>query len=471
MSSLLGKILGRKTPATPASSRFDALSARAASALEARDFDRAISLYEEAIALGPGHAEAYYKYGNALRNAGRMEAAVASYSKAIEISPAYAHAYCNRGVAEQRLGQTAAALSSYDRAIALDPRDAVAHYNRALLMQELSRWAEARASYDRAIQLDPQFADAQYNRAVALLFQGDFANGWRAYEWRWKNAQRLCIGLERNFTQPLWLGRESIAGKRLLLYGEAGLGDTIQFCRYAKLCASLGAIVILEVAQPLQGLLQNLPGVSQLIVTGSILPAFDYHCPLMSLPLAFGTTLDTIPSSPRYLNSDPSRVERWRKMLGVRTRPRIGLAWSGNPNNPLDARRSIPLAELAAHLAPEFHYYRLQRDVREADRDALAAHPFLISFEDELLDFDNTAALCECMDLVISVDTSVGHLSAALGRQTWLLLALNPDWRWLQDRTDSPWYPSARLHRQKRAGDWDNVFGRLAADLREQLRE
>jgi Flp pilus assembly protein TadD len=471
MSPLLENLFRRKPPATSASAQFDALCARAASAAEARDFDHSIQLYDEAIALNPAHAEAYYQRGNALRNAGRMEAAVANYSQAIEILPSFAHAYCNRGVAEQSLGLGAAALSSYDHAIALDPKDAMAHYNRALLMQELSRWGEALASYDRAIEIAPQFADAQYNRSVALLYQGEFASGWRAYEWRWKNAQRLSIGLNRNFAQPLWLGEQPIAGKRLLLYGEAGLGDTIQFCRYAKLCAGLGAIVILEVAQPLQGLLQNLPGVAQLIVTGSTLPPFDYHCPLMSLPLAFGTTLDTIPCSPRYLNSDPGRVERWRTTLGVRTRPRIGLAWSGNPKNPLDARRSILLAEWAAHLAPEFHYYRLQRDVREADRDALAAHPYIVSFEDALLDFDNTAALCECMDLVISVDTSVAHLSAALGRKTWLLLALSPDWRWLQDRTDSPWYPSARLYRQKREGDWAEVFGRIAADMREQLRE
>jgi tetratricopeptide (TPR) repeat protein len=471
MLPLLENLFKRKTLTLSVSPHVDALLAQAASAADDRDFDRSVQLYDEAIALNPAHAEAYYKRGNALRNAGRMEAAVASYGKAIEILPAYAHAYCNRGVAEQSLGLTAQALSSYDRAIALDSTDAVAHYNRALLMQELSRWGEALASYDRAIRIDPQFADAQYNRSLTLLVQGDFANGWRAYEWRWKNAQRLSIGLNRNFTQPLWLGKESIAGKRLLLYSEAGLGDTIQFCRYAKLCAELGATVILEVAQPLHGLLQNLPGVSELVVTGSALPPFDCHCPLMSLPLAFGTTLETIPSSLRYLNSDAVRVERCRAVLGPQTRPRVGLAWSGNPNNPLDARRSILLAEWAAHLAPEFQYVRLQKDVREADRQALAANSFIVSLDDGLLDFDNTAALCDLMDVVISVDTSVAHLSAALGRKTWLLLAFSPDWRWLQDRTDSPWYPSVRLYRQQNAGDWNEVFGRLATDLREQLRE
>lgn len=469
MAPLLEKLFGRKPPASPASPRFDSLCAQAASAAEASDFDRSVNLYDEAIALNPAHAEVYYRRGNALRNAGQTDAAVASYNQAIDIMPGYAHAYCNRGVAQQALGLRGGALSSYDRAIELDPSDAMAHYNRALLMQELSRWDDALASYNRAIQIDPQFADAQYNRSVALLYQGEFASGWRAYEWRWKNAQRLSIGPLRKFTQPRWLGEEPIAGKRLLLYSEAGLGDTLQFCRYAKLCAELGAVVILEVAPPLQGLLQNLAGVSQLVIAGSPLPPFDYHCRVMSLPLAFKTTLGSIPSAPRYLNSDPDRVERWRTALGVRTRPRVGLAWSGNPNNPLDLRRSIALSAWAAQLPRDFQYYRLQKDIRDSDREALERNAFITSFDDELLDFDNTAALCDCMDVIVSVDTSVAHLSAALGRRTWLLLPASPDWRWLQDRTDSPWYPSVTLYRQKNAGDWQEVFGRIAADLREQL--
>ena len=470
MPSLLAKLFGRKAPATPTSTRFDALRARAASAAESADFHHAIQLYDEAIALDPANAETYYKRGNAQRNAGRIEAAIDSYSRAIELRPGYAHAYCNRGVVQQSLGMTGAALVSYDRAIALDPADAMAHYNRGLLMQELSQWDEALASYNRAIQIDPHYADAQYNRSLALLFRGEFASGWRAFEWRWKIAQRLGIGLQRQFTQPPWLGDESIAGKRLLLYCEGGFGDTLQFCRYAKLCAALGATVILEVPLPLRDLLDDLAGVAQLIVTGSPLPLFDYYCPLMSLPLALRTTPDTIPAAPSYLNSDLAKVERWRARLGERTCPRVGLTWSGNPNNPVDARRSFTLADLVAHLPPGFQYFCLQRDVRDADRETLASHPWILSFADDLLDFSITAALCECMDIVISVDTSVAHLSGALGRPTWVLLPVIPDWRWLADRGDSPWYPSARLYRQKVAGNWGEVLGRVATDLREQLR-
>jgi Tfp pilus assembly protein PilF len=466
MPSIFGKFLKRQTaPPSP----FDALYIQATDAAATQDFQRALPLYDQAIALDPAHAEAYYKRGNALKDLGQLDAAIGSYDQAIERRPDYAYAYCNRGAVQQSLGLTAAALSSYDQAIAVDATDARAQYNRALLMQECSRWAEAVDSYNQAISIDPAFADAQYNRSLALLFQGDFDEGWRGYEWRWENAQRLAIGEVRNFNQPLWLGEESIAGKRLLLYGEAGLGDTIQFCRYATLSAALGATVLLEVQPPLRGLLANLQGVSQAIAAGDSLPPFDYQCPLMSLPLAFKTTLDTIPAAPKYLQADQADVARWQARLGERTRPRIGLMWSGNPNNTIDSRRSIRLADWAARLPPEFQYFCLQKQVRDSDMAALDSSPLIFSFEDDSLDFVNTAALCECMDVVISVDTSLAHLSGALGQRTWVLLPFIPDWRWMLDRDDSPWYPSVKLYRQKAPGDWNEVFARVAADLHREF--
>jgi hypothetical protein len=272
----------------------------------------------------------------------------------------------------------------------------------------------------------------------------------------------------RNFNEPLWLGDESLAGKRLLLYSEGGLGDTIQFSRYAALCAAQGATVILEVQPPLSALLGNLEGVSRLISRGNALPPFDYHCPLMSLPLALKTTLDTIPAAAKYLHSDPAKVAQWHTLLGERSRPRIGLVWSGNPNNPLDPRRSIRLADWVPHLPAQFQYFCLQKDVRAEDRATLDSSD-LFSFDDDLLGFADTAALCNCMDLVISVDTSLLHLSGALGHRTWLLLPFTPDWRWLRDRSDTPWYPSVKLYRQKAAGDWNELFERVAADLRREF--
>lgn len=455
-----------QTPSAP--DGFDALYTRALSAAASKDFARAIPLYDQAIAARPASAEPYYKRANALKDVGRLEEALASYDRAIELKPDYAYAFCNRGVVQQKLGLLPQALSSLDGAIALEPTDAVAHYNRAMVLQDCARWQEAAASFDQAIALDPQFSEAQYNRALTLLFLGDFERGWAAFEWRWNNARRLAIGEVRSFQEPPWLGNHDITGKRLLLHSEAGLGDTLQFCRYAKLAAAQGATVLLEVQPPLVALLAGLQGVSQVLPSKGALPPFDYHCPLMSLPLAFNTTLDTIPAAPSYLRNDAAKVEQWRKRLGERTRPRIGLTWSGNANQPIEARRRIALADWLPHLPREFEYFCLQKELREADRVARDSSGLIVSFDDEL-DFPATGALCECLDLVVTVDTSLAHLSGALGQRTWVLLSFVPDWRWLRDRADSPWYPGMKLYRQQTAGDWSTVFARVASDLRREF--
>jgi hypothetical protein len=244
----------------------------------------------------------------------------------------------------------------------------------------------------------------------------------------------------------------------------------LQFCRFVPLCARLGATVILEAQAPLAGLLERLEGVSQVVTPGSTLSTFDYQSPLLSLPLAFRTTLDTIPAPASYLRADEARMAQWRTRLGPRSKPRIGLVWSGNPRNAIDVRRSIALADWIGHLPVEFEYYRLQTQVREPDRAVLDSSSLIISFDDTLLDFENTAALCACLDLVITVDTSLAHLAGALGQRTWVLLAHTPDFRWLRDRPDSPWYPSLKLYRQAAAGDWIGVFERIAADLRREFR-
>jgi tetratricopeptide (TPR) repeat protein len=478
MASIFDKFFKGKASAAPlpaaeppaaSPARYDALFAQASAEATARNFQRAIQFYDQAIAADPSRAETYYKRANALKDLGQFDAAIRGYRQALEHRPDYAHAYCNLGFVEHRLGQLDAALASYDRAIALEPGDAFGHYNRALLMQDCCRWDESLASYDRAVGANPQFADAQYNRALNQLFVGDFEAGWRNFEWRWKNAQRLNIGQERDFKQPLWLGQEVVQGKRVLLHSEQGLGDTIQFCRYASRVAALGATVTLEVPAPLLDVLGAVEGVSQTLARGDALPPFDYHCPLMSLPLAFKTTLDTIPAPPKYLHSEPTKVAEWRALLGERTRARIGLVWSGNPKNIIDQRRSIPLAQWVTHLPSEYQYFQLQTQVREADMQALDSSESIFSFEDDLLDFANTAALCDCMDLVLSVDTSLAHLSGALGVRTWVLLARAADWRWLRDRDDSPWYPSVKLYRQTTVGDWDAVFARVAADLHREF--
>jgi hypothetical protein len=289
--------------------------------------------------------------------------------------------------------------------------------------------------------------------------------GWHDYEWRWKSPKGPNFTERRSFSQPLWIGKDSIAGQTILLYGEQGLGDTLQFCRYATLVSALGATVIVEAQPPLLGLLGSLKGVSRVVAKGDSLPSFDRHCPLLSLPLAFKTTMGSIPGANPYLFSDPNKVASWQARLGEKSRPRIGLAWSGNPRQVNNHNRSLSLSDLIAHLPPRFQYVSLQKEVPEDDRNVLERSPSLLNVADHLQDFSDTAALCECLDVVISVDTSVAHLSAALGRPTWVLLHHNPDWRWLLERDDSPWYPTVTLHRQRRYGNWPDVIERAAAAL------
>lgn len=433
---------------------------------ELKELEAALSGYDSAIAAKGDYVEAYANRGVVLQELGRREAALASYERAIAIRPDYAEGYFNRGTVFKALMQWDAALASFDRAIALKPDYAAAYCDRAGVLLEVGRLDAALASYDRAIAMQPDFAEAQYNRSLALLLSGDYENGWLNYEWRWKNADRLSLTEARTFGEPIWLGKESVAGKRLLIYAEQGLGDALQFCRFATAVADMGATVMLEVQAPLANLLASVEGVSRVIADGSPLPEFDYRCPLLSLPLALRTTIDTIPAATPYVRSDAAKVAWWSKRLGDRGRPRIGLCWSGNPKQGNDHNRSTRLADWIDHLSPEFRYVCLQKDIRPADEEILAANPWISRFDDELHDFSDTAALCECLDLVISVCTSVAHLSGALGRPTWVLIPFNPDWRWLLDRDDSPWYPTAKLYRQQTSGDWNGVFARVAADLR-----
>jgi hypothetical protein len=320
-------------------------------------------------------------------------------------------------------------------------------------------------AHERAIALDPGHAKARNHRALGLLAQGAFAAGWAAHESRWG---RPGSQAPRATSRPGWRGAGALEGRRLLLTGEQGMGDQIQFLRYAPLAAARGATVLLEVSRPLLALCADLAGVSR--ATGDDAPLgdgeFDLHCPLMSLPLAFGTTLETIPAAIPYLAAPADALARWSARLGSASRPRIGVAWSGNPAHGNDRNRSLALARLAALFDARAEWISLQREVRAADRDALAG---LRHFGAEIGDFGDAAALCAGCDLVIAADTAMAHLAGALGRPVWILLPFAADWRWLTDRADSPWYPTARLYRQERPGDWDAVLARVGDDLRNWL--
>jgi hypothetical protein len=307
-----------------------------------------------------------------------------------------------------------------------------------VLLAELGRVDLALPNYDRAIAIKPDFAEAHFNRAAALLLAGDYERGWPGYEWRWRDVSGANGGVQRHSALPLWLGKEPLAGKTILLYSEQGLGDTLQFCRYVKLVADLGARVILDVQRPLTTLLAHLEGVWQMAAAGSAPPQADYCCPLMSLPLAFNTRLNSIPSATRYLSVSAAQIARWQERLGEKTKPRIGLTWSGSAANRRDRDRSLRLADLMPQLPEEFQYVSLQKEVREIDRPSLQSNPVILNFAEDQADFSDAAALCECMDVVLSVDTSVAHLSAALGKETWIMLPFSPDWRWLLGKDGIP---------------------------------
>jgi hypothetical protein len=307
---------------------------------------------------------------------------------------------------------------------------------------------------------------------------GNYPQGWADYEWRWKDQQGWIIKEKRNFPQPLWLGETSLAGKSILLQSEQGYGDTIQFCRYAPLVAALGARVMLEVPKALLGLLQSLEGVAQLMVHGEPLPPFDCYCPLLSLPLAMNTLLSDVPARVPYLKPSEAHSRRWQNRLGDRRGPRVGLVWSGGfrPGRPelwsVNDRRNIPLAKFAALKHPGIEYYSLQKgQPAESELEELAAHdwdgPHIKDFTSEIDDFADAAGLIEQLDLVISVDTATAHLAGALGKPVWILNRYDTCWRWLLDRDDSPWYPTVRLYRQERPGDWESVLRRVSSDLQQ----
>jgi tetratricopeptide (TPR) repeat protein len=428
----------------------------------------ALASLERAIALKPDEAAAYQDRGIVLHALGQSAAALASLERAIALKPDDASAYNHRGVVLTDLRQLEAALASLDRAIALKPDDAAAYNNRGIVLNALRQSDAALASLERAIALSPDYAQAYWNKSLFLLLHGDFERGWPLYEWRWQNADLRLR--RRDFAQPQWCGAASLGGRTILLHSEQGLGDTLQFCRYARLVADLGARVVLEVPGALAGLLRGLAGVERVVVKGEPLPAFDLHCPLLSLPLAFKTTLDTIPAPPAYLRADGVKVRRWRDRLGAPTAPRVGLVWSGSTGHRHDRQRSLALAQLRPYLPATCDYVSLQQAVRERDRATLEEPPRIAHYGDALTDFAETAALCELMDIVISIDTSVAHLAGALGKETWLMLPFTPDWRWLLGRTDSVWYPRVRLYRQGLDGDWTTVFEQIREDLSVRVR-
>jgi tetratricopeptide (TPR) repeat protein len=428
-------------------------------------FLEAIEYFDRAIILKPDYAEAYSNRGSILNELKQFTAALIDFEKALILNPNLAEVYSNRGNAFKEIRRFDEALASYNQAIEIKPDFAEAYSNRGLLYEWLLHYENAIIDYDRAIAVQPNFADAYFNKALCLLRIGDFSNGWELYEWRWKIKELGLI--KRSFPQPLWLGKEDLQNKTILLHAEQGLGDTIQFCRYAKLVKESGARVLLEVPKQLFNLLHELEGVDELIESGKPLPVFHYHCPLLSLPLVFNTNLANISSQISYLKNDPNNLMFWRSKLGEKNRLRIGVVWSSASNFKDDKNRSMQLEEFINCIPLDlYQVVSLQKEIKIADKDCFDfLNGNVCHYGADITDFADTAAIAGCVDVVVSTCTSVPHMTSALGIPTWLLLSAHPDWRWFLDREDSPWYPSIKIYRQPSPGDWDSVIQRVRQDL------
>lgn len=426
--------------------------------------EEALASHERAIALDPTLAAAHNNRGSALAALKRSAEALACHEKALALDPNSATALNNRGGALAELGRYDEALENVDRAIALMPNLTQAYSNRGNFLYECKRFDESVASYDRAIALNPDWDEAHFGKSLALLVQGRFAEGWPEYEWRKRReAEEAFHALGR----PTWSGKEDLKGKTIFVEAEQGLGDTIQFCRYLPMVADLGADVILTAQESLVGLLESLDPRITILPTGTVPPEFDYHIALLSLPLAFGTEATTIPANLPYLRANPAQAEAMRARIGENGF-KIGICWQGSY---ISAVRSFPLRSFEAIAGlPDVRLISLQKGDGVEQLDTLAAGMRVERLGDDFpKNFSETAAAMAGLDLIISCDTAVAHLAGALGRPVWSALRYAPDWRWLLDRRDSPWYPGMRLFRQPEPNDWAGVFAEIQSELSARL--
>jgi tetratricopeptide (TPR) repeat protein len=430
-----------------------------ASALRAQgQLEAAQACYERALALRPKRVESLVGLGVVLRDQGRLEEAVARYERVLGLAPDHPETCNNLGVALVDLGRPEEAIAQYQRALVAQPDRAETHSNLGIAFERQGRQAEALACYERALALRPGYAEAHFNRSHALLLTGQFDEGWQEYEWRFAVAR-----YDRKFDRPSWSGKP-LAGRRILIHAEQGFGDTLQFVRFVPAVAERGGRVLLEVPAPLLRLAGTVAGVSELVAAGDQLPAFDCHSPLLSLPRILKTNLATIPDAVPYLSIPAEVSGAWAERISAVPGLRAGIVWAGTTVGAIDLRLLQPLWDVAG-----ISWFSLQVGDRSGDV-ALLDGARIADLSPWLADFAETAAAICRLDLVITVDTSVAHLAGALGRPVWLLLPYAPDWRWLLERDDSPWYPTARLFRQKQAGDWPSVAGDIAAALAQRAR-
>ena len=429
----------------------------------------AIHDFDSAIKLVPNYAEAYYNKGIVLGFMHQIEEEIKQYDIALKYKPNFPEAYNNKGIALQKLHRMEETLACYQAGIAQNPKGVEAFYNnRGLVYQNLGRPDEAIADYNRAVEIDPNLADARFNRSLCLLLRGEYETAWDEHEWRWKRP----VYPKRNLPGILYDGTQDLLGKTLFIHGEQGLGDMLQFCRYAKLAKNAGARVIIGTEKPLVKLLSTLEGVDQIVSTGDAIPPFDLHIPLMSLPYAFKTRMDNIPHG-IYLKPDPELIKTFSTHISKNGKKNVGLVWSGGfrPDQPevwaVNERRNIALNKLVALGNVDVNFYSLQKgDGPEKElRDCLYWSKKMRDSTPFFTDFADTAAYIWNLDLVIAVDTSTAHVAAAMGKEVWMMNRFDTCWRWFMDRTDSPWYPTLKLYRQPKLGDWESVVQNIKKDL------
>jgi tetratricopeptide (TPR) repeat protein len=427
----------------------------------------ALANYDQILAKSRSNAGALLKRGDILQRLHRYDHAVTNYNLALEICVGnVVEALNKRGNALLDLNRPEDALQSYNRALELAPGTesyAALLFNRANVLRQLARMDEALESYGRALACKPDLAEAKMEQSHCRLAMGDFKRGFQEYESRWENAQLKPVKLRSS--EPLWLGQESLAGKTILLWAEQGFGDTIQFLRYVPLVAQTAGTTILRVPLPLRSLAETLDCPVSVIAFADPLPPHNFNCPLMSLPLAFGTTLESIPSDVPYLSAKADLVETWRNQLGPRTRLRIGLVWAGRRREPVNRTRDMGLEVFDPMTRLDVEIISLQKEIPDQDRPVIESMPKISCPGEKLSDFADTAALIENLDMVICVDSAVAHLAGALGKPVWIMLRYSGEWRWLLERSDSPWYPTARLFRQKKPGDWAGVVSHITQQL------
>ena len=423
--------------------------------------EEAVAAHQRAVELKHDFAEAYNNLGVVLRDIGRLDSSSAAHERALELKPDYPEALNNLGVVRRDQSRPEESEACYERALALRPDYADAYSNLGNTLKLQGRLKEARSSYQRAMSFETKSEYARWNLCLVDLLEGNYADGWRDYEVRHHQKQKR----PRSFPEPMWQG-EPLNGARILLHAEQGLGDTLQFLRFVPMIQAAGGKVLLDVPLALQRLAAELPGLAALTVTGEPLAPFDWHSPLMSLPLAFGVRVESIPAQVPYLTVPADAKNAADKLEWLGDGLRVGVVWSGNPKYSEDQFRSIPWPLVETLLeVKEVRFFSLQ--LGAAASRLTTSRTTVTDLQTAIGDMADTSALIEHLDLIITVDTAVAHLAGALAKPTWVLLPFVPDWRWLLDREDSPWYPTARLFRQPRLGDWNAVIEQVRSELGE----